>query len=55
MKVAPTKGNVKSPIVLGREVQEASEQDNIVEDTVYGIDQGHTQTYVIPKYPEPYF
>ena len=51
----PNKGNVKSPIVLGREVQEASEQDNIVEDTVYGIDQGHTQTYVIPKYPEPYF
>lgn len=49
------KGVIKSPIVLGREVQEASEEDNIVEDTPSEINQGHTQTYVIPKYPNPYF
>ena len=49
------KGTIKSPIVLGREVQEASEEDNIVEDTFSEINQGHTQTYVIPKYPNPYF
>ena len=49
------KGVIKSPIVLGREVQEANDDDNIVEDVPFQIDQGHTQTYVIPKYPEPYF
>lgn len=49
------KGVLKSPIVLGREVQEATDEDNIVEDTPADIDQGHTQTYVIPKYPDPYF
>lgn len=50
----PHKGSIKSPIVLGREVLEATEEDNIVED-VPEIDKGHAQTYVIPKYPEPYF
>jgi hypothetical protein len=51
----PSKGSIKSPIVLGREVQEATEEDNIVEDAPANVNQGHTQTYVIPKYPEPYF
>jgi len=51
----PHKGVLKSPIVLGREVQEATDEDNIVEDSPADIDQGHTQTYVIPKYPDPYF
>lgn len=51
----PNKGVIKSPIVLGREVQEASEEDNIVEDVPFKVDQGHTQTYIIPKYPDPYF
>jgi hypothetical protein len=51
----PNKGVIKSPIVLGREVQEATDEDNIVEDSPADVDQGHTQTYVIPKYPEPYF
>jgi hypothetical protein len=51
----PNKGTIKSPIVLGREVQEATDEDNIVEDSPADVDQGHTQTYVIPKYPEPYF
>ena len=49
------KGVIKSPIILGREVQEANDDDNIVEDVPFQIDQGHTQTYIIPKYPEPYF
>jgi len=51
----PNKGVIKSPIVLGREVLEANDEDNIVEDVPFQIDQGHTQTYVIPKYPDPYF
>jgi uncharacterized protein (DUF927 family) len=51
----PNKGSIKSPIVLGREVQEATEEDNVVEDAPFEINQGHTQTYIIPKYPEPYF
>lgn len=51
----PHKGSIKSPIVLGREVQEANEADNIVEDVPENVNQGHTQTYIIPKYPEPYF
>lgn len=51
----PHKGSIKSPIVLGREVQEATDEDNIVEDVPADVDQGHTQTYVIPKYPDPYF
>jgi Domain of unknown function (DUF927) len=49
------KGVIKSPIVLGREVQEATDEDNIVEGVPADVDQGHTQTYIIPKYPEPYF
>jgi hypothetical protein len=49
------KGVIKSPIILGREVLEANDEDNIVEDVPFQIAQGHTQTYVIPKYPEPYF
>jgi len=49
------KGAIKSPIVLGREVLEANDDDNIVEDVPFQVEQGHTQTYVIPKYPEPYF
>jgi uncharacterized protein (DUF927 family) len=51
----PNKGNIKSPIVLGREVQEANDEDNIVEDSPAEVNQGHTQTYIIPKYPDPYF
>jgi hypothetical protein len=51
----PNKGVIKSPIVLGREVLEANDDDNVVEDVLAEVDQGHTQTYVIPKYPNPYF
>jgi len=47
-------GKIKSPIVLGREVLEATEEDNIVEDVPENIEVPK-QTYVIPKYPEPFF
>lgn len=51
----PSKGTIKSPIVLGREVAEATDEDNVVEGMPANVDQGNTQIYVIPKYPEPYF
>jgi hypothetical protein len=48
----PHKGKIKSPIVLGREILEADEDDNIlVEETEDEEDVVHT----IPKYPDPYF
>jgi len=49
------KGVIKTPIVLGRLTHEATEEDNIVEDIPENVAQGHTQTYVIPKFPPPYF
>lgn len=48
------RGKFKSPIVLGREVQEATEEDSIVEDVPENI-EAPKQTYIIPKYPEPFF
>lgn len=48
------RGKIKSPIVLGREVQEATEEDSIVEDVPENV-EAPKQTYVIPKYPEPFF
>lgn len=48
------RGKFKSPIALGREVQEATEDDNIIEDVPENVDVPK-QTYVIPKYPEPFF
>ena len=47
----PHKGKIKSPIVLGREVIEASEEDNFVEEQVEGEEP---VVYHIPKYPFPY-
>jgi len=44
---------VSSPIQIGREVIEASEEDNIV--TTVEEDTKETVTYVIPKYPFPFF
>jgi hypothetical protein len=41
--------------VLGREVQEATEADNIVEDVPELHVDVPKQTYIIPKYPEPFF
>lgn len=48
------RGKIKSPIVLGREVLEATEEDSIVEDVPENV-EAPKQTYVIPKYPEPFF
>lgn len=47
----PNKGNIKSPIMLGLEIDEATEEDNEVEvETEAGV-----QTVTIPEYPFPFF
>lgn len=51
----PNYKKIKSPIVLGREIQEASEEDNVVEDVPQSTPTAGKQTYVIPTYPKPYF
>jgi len=48
-------GKIKSPIVLGREVLEAEESDNIVVQRPMDIPQAKPLTFVIPPYPRPYF
>lgn len=48
------RGKIKSPIVLGREVLEATEEDNIVEDVPENVEVPK-QTYIIPKFPDPFF
>lgn len=48
-------GKIKSPITLGREVEEAEEDDNIVVQTPIGVAEATPIQYVIPKYPHPYF
>jgi len=48
------KGTIKSPIQLGREILEATEEDNTV--VVPSEEEGEEdETITIPKYPEPYF
>lgn len=44
---------ISSPIQLGREIVEASEEDNIVEEVEEVTKE--TKTYTIPKYPFPFF
>lgn len=51
----PFKGKFGSPIVLGRQVQEATEEDNVVEDRPDIATEVPLQTYFIPQYPPPYF
>ncbi len=70
----PLKGKIKSPITIGMEVREATEQDNIVHVPLESVETEESpkesedglfeapsklstpmQTYVIPKYPYPYF
>jgi hypothetical protein len=48
-------GKIKSPISLGREVEEADESDNIVVQKPLGVTAATPIRYVIPKYPHPYF
>ena len=47
----PHKGKIKSPIVLGRYVEEATEEDNVFEEEA---SNGMVTTYKIPEYPAPY-
>ena len=47
------KHDISSPIQLGKEIAEASEEDNVVEETVAGKEE--PVQFVIPKYPFPYF
>jgi hypothetical protein len=50
----PFKGKIKSPIVLGKEILEATEEDNIV--TEEPKEEGAAPVlHRIPKYPDPYF
>jgi hypothetical protein len=51
----PNWGKVKSPIVLGSSVVEATEEDNIVEVPEMDLPDSPTTTYVIPTYPRPFF
>ena len=51
----PQWGKIKSPISLGREVEEATEEDNIVVQTPIGVTDAVPIQYVIPKYPTPFF
>lgn len=48
----PHQGKIKSPIVLGREIVEATEEDNVVPSVEEDEEQ---ESYTIPKYPNPYF
>lgn len=47
----PFKGSIKSPIVLGREVEKANEEDNIIHIENDGV----KEVYKIPEYPFPFF
>lgn len=48
-------GKIKSPISLGREVLEATGDDNIVLQKPLNVVNSVVIQYVIPKYPQPYF
>ena len=54
-KNCPLWGKIKSPISIGREVAEATEEDNVVHDKPEGATDDTDFTYTIPKYPRPYF
>ena len=46
---------IKSPIVLGKHIKQATEEDNTIEAPSASLPNAPVQTYVIPTYPEPYF
>ena len=48
-------GKIKSPIVLGQRVREATEEDNVVEAPAVNLPNSPTNVYTIPPYPKPYF
>lgn len=49
--LCPHFGKIKSPIVLGKELAEATEEDNIIQQP---NEAGVESTYRIPEYPFPY-
>lgn len=49
------KGNIRTPIALGRYVAEATEEQNIVVQKLVDMPTAPAQQFVIPKYPAPYF
>ena len=49
----PHKGKIKSPIVLGKEIAEATEADNTV--VVETEEEEDDEVHTIPKYPSPFF
>jgi hypothetical protein len=51
----PNWGEIKSPILLGRRVREATEEDNIIEAPAASLPDTPINKYVIPTYPRPYF
>jgi len=48
-------GKIKSPIVLGQRIKEATEEDNVVEAPAINLPNSPNSTYTIPPYPKPYF
>jgi hypothetical protein len=51
----PHRGKIKSPIVLGKEVIEATEEDNVIPEPVLKQVRLEDDPNVIPMYPKPYF
>lgn len=49
----PHKGKFGSPIVLGKEIAMATEEDNVVQ--AEDANSHDTRTYIIPTYPFPFF
>ena len=49
----PHKGRFGSPIVLGKEIAMATEEDNVVQ--AEDASSHDTRTYIIPTYPFPFF
>lgn len=54
-KECPHWGKIKTPLSIGREVGEATEEDLIVQSKPEGAEDGTTYTYKIPPAPKPYF
>ena len=51
----PHLNKIKSPIVLGMKFKEATEEDNTVFAKDADTSEPEAKTYIIPKYPPPYF
>ena len=51
----PNWGKIKSPIILGHRIKEATEEDNVVEAPAFDLPDTPLNKYIIPMYPKPYF